>query len=90
VDIDGNGEIDYTEFLAASADMQFLLSRENLRNTFNFFDKDRSGQISISELRNALNLSESESMEKELQQAIRKVDNDGDGEISLEEFTSMM
>ena len=38
-DLDGNGFIDYNEFLAASLNRNKLLSKENLETTFKAFDK---------------------------------------------------
>jgi Ca2+-binding EF-hand superfamily protein len=50
VDSDGSGFIDYTEFIAASIDKSKLLSKKNLRVTFQMFDRDGSGTISAKEL----------------------------------------
>ena len=44
-DTDGNGYIEYEEFLAASVDKKALLSEENLMATFNMYDEDGSGEI---------------------------------------------
>ncbi len=37
--MDGNGEINYNEFLAFTLNRQKLLSRKNLETAFNTFDK---------------------------------------------------
>lgn len=52
-DSDGNGVINYTEFIAATMDAQTYLKEEYLKTAFNMFDKDGSGKIDSSEL-NAL------------------------------------
>lgn len=39
VDIDKSGEIDYTEFIAATLDRKKMLSKERLEQAFNMFDK---------------------------------------------------
>ena len=44
-DVDGNGEIDYSEWLMTTINRKQLVTNEKLRNAFNFFDKDGSGQI---------------------------------------------
>ena len=44
-DTDGNGYIEYEEFLAASVDKKALLSEENLMATFKMYDEDGSGEI---------------------------------------------
>lgn len=51
LDLNGNGAIDYTEFLTAASNKESLLCEINLRLAFNMFDKDKSGTISKSELR---------------------------------------
>ncbi len=38
-DLDGNGTIDYNEFLAATLNRTKLLSKQNLEAAFNTFDK---------------------------------------------------
>ena len=51
LDTDGNGLIDYGEFISAAVNRAKLLNRENLQIAFSLFDQDGNGLISISELR---------------------------------------
>ena len=53
-DIDGNGQIDYSEWLMATLNKKSLVSEEKLRTAFSYFDKDGSGSISIGELKEVL------------------------------------
>ena len=46
----GSGEIDYTEFLAATIDEKTYLREDYLRTAFNMFDKDGSGKIDNEEV----------------------------------------
>ena len=46
VDIDGNGHIDYSEFITATIDKRKLLSKERLKAAFSIFDRDDNGFIS--------------------------------------------
>jgi len=39
LDMNTNGYIDYTEFLAASMDQTVFLKEENLRQAFKYFDR---------------------------------------------------
>lgn len=57
----------------ATINKEKLLSKENLVNAFNIFDKDRSGVISLIELREVLenNLLFSPNVWKELMNEIR-------------------
>lgn len=49
-DTDGNGQINYTEFLAATMDQTTYVREEYLRTSFNMLDRDGSGKIDSSEL----------------------------------------
>ena len=49
-DTDGNGTINYTEFLAATMDQTTYAREEYLRTSFNMLDRDGSGKIDSSEL----------------------------------------
>ena len=44
-DTDNSGQIDYTEFIAATLDSQVYLREEYLMAAFNMFDTDGSGKI---------------------------------------------
>lgn len=91
-DTDGNGTINYTEFIAATMEQNMYLKEENMRNAFRMFDKDGSGKISIDEMKQALghNIDGQTEDEEEWNKLIEEVDIDGDGEIDFEEFISMM
>jgi calcium-dependent protein kinase len=54
MDIDGNGSISYSEFLAATLDRNIYLQEENLWNAFRVFDRDNSGKITADELKQVL------------------------------------
>lgn len=89
VDIDGNGCIDYTEFVTATMSRQQLLNRERLELAFRAFDADDSGSISAAELKQMLgkSMKGDDTMWAEL---IAEVDVNNDGEIDFEEFVAMM
>ena len=88
VDINGNGLIDYTEFIIASINKEKLLSTERLEETFNLFDADGSGKITASELKEMIDIHDVE--DSCWQQLINEVDSNGDGEVDLKEFKNMM
>jgi calcium-dependent protein kinase len=86
VDGDGNGEIEYTEFVVATLNEKNLLSNNKLQTAFKMFDKDGGGTISIEEIKEVLSFGQNLD-EKLIQQIINQVDANGDGEISYEEFS---
>ncbi|KAM0786841.1 hypothetical protein ACM66B_002268 [Microbotryomycetes sp. NB124-2] len=91
VDADGNGQIDFPEFLTMMArKMKDTDSEEEIREAFKVFDKDGNGFISSAELRHVMtNLGEKLS-ENEVAEMIREADVDGDGQIDYNEFVKMM
>ena len=89
VDTDGSGEIDYSEFVAASMNRNKLLSKERLEAAFKTFDIDGSGTISADELKALLGKTHHYDDEMWIE-IIREVDQNGDGVIDLREFSEMM
>ncbi|KAG6528797.1 hypothetical protein ZIOFF_010982 [Zingiber officinale] len=87
-DIDKSGTIDYGEFLAATVHMNKLEREENLMSAFAFFDKDGSGYITIDELSQACKQFGLEDFK--LDDMIKEVDQNNDGQIDYNEFTAMM
>lgn len=87
IDIDGSGEIDYSEFVTAAMNRQNFLTKDRLESAFGAFDTDQSGAISIQELKAALGRY---IKADEWDDMIRDVDINGDGEIDFDEFYQMM
>ena len=52
IDVDGNGKINYTEFLASSLEKDELFKMENLKKMFKLLDKDGNGLIEQSTILN--------------------------------------
>jgi calmodulin len=91
VDVDGNGRIDFEEFVS-------LMNRrsketdieEEVINAFRVFDKDGSGLIGSNELRQVMTTLGDVLTDEEADEMIREADVDGDGYINYEEFVRMM
>ncbi|KAJ3697503.1 hypothetical protein LUZ61_001208 [Rhynchospora tenuis] len=91
VDADGNGTVDFPEFLALmEKKLKETDSEDELREAFKVFDKDNNGFISASELRTVLmNLGENIS-DAEVDEMIKEADANGDGQVDYAEFVKMM
>lgn len=93
VDINGNGTIDYSEFLAANLQLSELLTNEKLQAAFNLFDIDQNGRITLEEIKSLLGgndnhvINYSNDIWKEM---IDQGDDNNDGEITFDEFKVMM
>ncbi|KAH9249646.1 calmodulin [Batrachochytrium salamandrivorans] len=91
VDQNGNGQIDFPEFLHMMAKkMQENDTEEEIVEAFKVFDKDGNGYISAAELRHVMcNLGE-KLTDDECDEMIREADIDGDGQINYNEFVKLM
>lgn len=87
VDIDGSGFIDYSEFIMATMNEKKNISEEKLRASFKTFDKDGNGTISADEVKAVLGTQMSD---EAVNNIIKQVDENDDGEIQFEEFCNLM
>merc|ERR1712130_915188 len=92
MDMDQNGQVSYSEFLAATLDRRSGIKEEVYRTAFDIFDLNRDGKITEAEL---CKLLEDRSIQESLgkQKAadlLRIIDADGDGGIDFREFMQMM
>jgi calmodulin len=91
IDADGNGDIDFPEFLTVMArKMKDTDSEEEILEAFKVFDKDGNGFISAAELRHIMTNLGEKLTDEEVDEMIREADIDGDGQINYEEFVKMM
>lgn len=88
-DVDGNGTIDYIEFITATMHRHRLERDEHLNKAFQYFDKDHSGFITMDELEMAMK-EYGMGDEGTIKEIISEVDTDNDGRINYDEFCAMM
>ncbi|KAF2287384.1 hypothetical protein P3X46_023930 [Hevea brasiliensis] len=89
-DVDGDGTLNYGEFVAVSVHIKKMANDEHLHKAFAFFDQNQSGYIEIEELRESLNDEVDTCSEDVINAIMHDVDTDKDGRISYEEFAAMM
>ncbi|KAG0475719.1 hypothetical protein HPP92_015405 [Vanilla planifolia] len=88
-DVDGNGTIDYIEFITATMHRHKMEREEHLYNAFQYFDKDNSGYITRDELETSMK-EHGMGDAATIKEIISEVDTDNDGKINYEEFCAMM
>lgn len=87
VDVDISGTIDFEEFKA------LMVAKQGDRNSrlklaFSVFDVDGSGIISANEMQEVMG--KFGLTDKELEEILKEVDNDGDGSIDFDEFCQLV
>ena len=85
MDIDKNGLVNYTEFVSALIDYENNVKKEHLIACFQNYDEDHSGKINFIEFCRILR-PQNEEEKKELKKLYDKYDDNGDGEIDMDEF----
>lgn len=94
MDMNGDGTIDFPEFLEAMAKnvLNQEIREEEIIQMFKYIDQDGDGFLSRQELSRGLNF-EGEGGEltnEEVDDILTEYDRDADGKLSLEEFSNMM
>merc|ERR1712181_68946 len=82
-DSNGNGTIEFSEFLGK---MAYSPSEKEIYNAFRVFDKDGNGFISPAELRYVMTKMGQVITDEEVDQMIQEADLDGDGQVNYREF----
>lgn len=91
VDLDGNGEIDFEEFVTLmNRRSKETDTEEEVLNAFKVFDKEGNGLISITDLRHIMMTLGDQLNEEEVDDMLREADTDGDGFINYEDFIRRM
>ncbi|XP_071079017.1 uncharacterized protein [Haliotis cracherodii] len=91
VDADGNGYIDFEEFLGMMAKkMQSRDSEEEIKEAFKVFDKESKGYLTSDELRHIMTTMGEKLTHEDVDDMIREADLDGDGKIDYLEFSKML
>ena len=88
IDFNNDGSINFSEFLTVNMKKEKICNEELLKQAFKMFDLDGNGYITIDELKETIPLEiQNNSQWIEI---IKEVDQDGDCQISFDEFKIMM
>lgn len=96
LDEDSSGEVEYTEFIAATMSPELYLQEPVCKAAFNILDVDKDGEISREDMYSLVQPSdpgstESQLFEKvELTHILSCLDENGDERISFQEFMTLM
>lgn len=90
IDKDGDGHIDFDEFLEFFGGGPSDGGDESLRDAFDYYDLDRNGLISATELHSVLRKLGEKCSLSDCRRMISSLDRDGDGNVNFEEFKEMM
>ncbi|VVT53321.1 uncharacterized protein SAPINGB_P003514 [Magnusiomyces paraingens] len=91
IDVDGNGIIDFPEFLTLMArKIKDTDADSEMREAFGVFDKDHDGYISKEELKTLLQAIGENMADDEIQMLMDSIDTNGDGRIDEEEFIAIL
>lgn len=92
IDVDGDGEIQFEEFLLLFSrhKKNQLPEDEELRQAFKVFDADGNGTISKVELKRVMDMLGEKLNDAQIDEMMKEADTNGDGEIDFGEFKKMM
>ena len=97
VDLDGNGRIDFKEFLylmRKNDSEDELKNQEELKkiyiSAFNFLNENNDEYISIQELRNMMIQFDENLNAEEIEELIQLADSDRDGKLYINDFIKIM
>lgn len=85
VDLDQNGQINYSEFIAASLDHQKMLRKEMIYEAFKTFDSNHAGKLSMKNLMEIVRPVNKQDIEY-LKELFNKYDTDKNGFLDYNEF----
>ena len=90
MDMDGSGELDYEEFIAATLSTAKMENEDNLARAFAYFDKDNSGYISRLEVQKVITDFGLDREFGDVNDFMEAADTNKDGKIDYDEFLAVM
>lgn len=91
IDMDKNGAINYSEFIAATMNDMITKDMKKVQAAFKFFDKDDNGTIEADDLKKLLETENDIAIDETvIDDIVKEWDYDGDGKIDYKEFYRAM
>eukprot|EP00537_Pseudo-nitzschia_pungens_P016388 CAMPEP_0172400830 /NCGR_PEP_ID=MMETSP1061-20121228/47757_1 /TAXON_ID=37318 /ORGANISM="Pseudo-nitzschia pungens, Strain cf. pungens" /LENGTH=564 /DNA_ID=CAMNT_0013134251 /DNA_START=305 /DNA_END=1999 /DNA_ORIENTATION=- len=87
IDVNQNGHIMYTEFIAATLEAQGQLDEDQISQAFDRLDIDNTGTISKGNMMDFFR--DTSVTDEEIEQMLREADDDKNGQVSFDEFLAM-
>jgi len=89
IDFDGNGYIEYEEFIRVTLNKEQLFSDVNLKTAFDMFDEDKNGTISLKEILKVI-VADKDIDKTVIDQLKAEILKDGDENINFKHFKDIM
>ena len=92
IDLNGNGYIDYEEFVSAAVNKKKFMNKNVLMVAFKYFDKNNSGDITFDEIEKLFkdSVKDKNEVHESLQKIMKDADINIDGKITFDEFVLIM
>ena len=85
VDFNGNGFIEYEEFIRVTLPKEQLFKENNLKYAFDMFDMDKNGKISLNDFKEILGIKKVKD-KNVIEELLKEIPIRGDEEMTFEQF----
>jgi calcium-dependent protein kinase len=90
VDFNQDGQVNYSEFLAATINKDKAVSQSNLEFAFHHFDVDNSGIITVENMKEVFKRQGRNVTDGEMDDLVNEINPEKAGEITFLEFSKLM